>query len=89
VEKPPKSELPQAAELSDFEEDPCVLGGRAVLVVAALPEESAVLDEEESEDEVPDSVEGAEVVDAPEVLPESLPELLPERRRESLRESVR
>ena len=96
VEKPPTDKPHQAAELSDLEADLV-----AVLVVPALGDESEDVDVDESEDELPDSPEGAEVLVVPEprrwsspgCLPECLPELprevLPEFQRESLRESLR
>jgi hypothetical protein len=87
VEKLGPGEQAQAAELADFE-----AGLVAVLVVPVPADESDDVDEDGSEDELPDSLDGAEVLvpEPPwESLPESLPELLPALWREPLRESLR
>jgi len=74
----------QAAEPSDFGVDfAAVLV--AVFVVPALEDEPEDVDEEESVDELPESLEGAGMLVDPEPLPEPLPAPL----RESVRESVR
>jgi len=65
VEKPPADKQPQAAELS---------GLAAVLVVPALADESEDVDVEEPEDELPDSLDGAEVLVVPEPRCGSSPE---------------
>jgi len=81
--KPPTGWQPQAAEPSGFEDDLV-----AVLVVPALDDDSDV-EGAESEDVLPDSLEGAEVVVVPDPCCEFLPEWLPALRRESSRESLR
>lgn len=75
--------LSQAAEPSDAE-----VVFVAVFVVLVLADESEVLDEEESEDEPPDSLDDAEPLSAPERARELLPEPLPDFLRVSLRESL-
>ena len=88
VEEPKKVRQPQAAESSDF-----VAVLVAVLVLPALEDASAEVDDDEPEDELPGSLEGAELLLVPEPLPEpwceSLPVLRREPPRESLRESLR
>ena len=90
VHKPPTGEQPQAAEPSDFEADLV-----AVFVVPALADESEVVDEDESEDVLPDPLAAVEGRVEPETVWEWLPELVEEPplgpvfRRESLRESLR
>jgi len=69
VEKSPTDKQTQAAELSDFEADLV-----AVLVVPALVDESEDVDADESENELPDSLEGAEVLVVPESRRGSSPE---------------
>jgi hypothetical protein len=77
-------EGPPVLEPSDFE---------AVFVEPLEEESEDVEAEEDSEDELPDSLDGAEPFAGPEPLRESLPEPLrepvPEPLRASLRESVR
>jgi hypothetical protein len=90
VQKPSTGRQPQAAEPSDFG-----AGLVAVVVVPALEEVSADVDEVESEDELPDPFEDSDALVVPEPLCERSLELLPEPRpdpvlrRESLRESLR
>jgi hypothetical protein len=77
-----RARWPQAAEPSDFGTDLV-----AVLVVAALDESD--VDEVESEEELPDSLEDAGALVVSDPWCELLREPLPAPRRWSLRESLR